>query len=106
MYRKTLSTIALSLLTIATGCPATAQQISRVVQYRDLDLASPLGAQKFRHRLQRAIDLVCRRPDPAHPMTGAQDQDCRKEVAGHVRPRMLEAIELAEARAAAQIATR
>ena len=106
MYRKTILTTVTALLTIATGCPATAQQLNRVVSYRDLDLAGPAGAKAFHRRIQRAINAVCRRPSPAYPLTGVQDQECRAEVTARAQPKMLDAILLAETRAASQLAAR
>ena len=106
MFRKASILAASLLLTSATACPALAEQISRVVQYRDLNLSSPADARILRHRLRHAVDHVCRAPDPASPLTGTQDQDCRAAVMAKVQPEMLVAIELAQARAANQTAAR
>ena len=66
MYRKTILTTVTALLTIATGCPATAQQLTRVVSYRDLDLAGPAGPRPRRRDLRR---LGVRDRDSAHHAT-------------------------------------
>ena len=102
MYR-TLATIAVSAL-LATG--SSAQQRTRVVNYHDLDLVSAAGQKQFSHRLQRAVNYVCRRPSPTNPLTGIEDQDCRAEVKAQVESKMQVAVELAQTRAASQLAAR
>lgn len=102
MYR-TFFVVAVSAL-LAAG--SSAQQRTRIVNYHDLDLASAAGQKQFSHRLQRAVDDVCRLPRPANPLTGTEDQDCRAEVMAEVQTKMQVAIELAQARAASQVAAR
>jgi UrcA family protein len=99
MYRRTSLIAFTALLTLACGCPATAQQISRAVRYQDLDLTSATGVRALRHRLARAVNLVCRLPRVGDRLTGSEDQDCRKEAANAVLPKMLGAIEIAQKRA-------
>jgi len=106
MFRKTSALAATMLLTFVTGSPVLAAPISRVVRYHDLDLTTPAGTKAFRHRLQRAVDMVCRVPNPSNPLTGSQDQDCRAAVKPKVEAQMLTAIELAQARAMGQVAER
>ncbi len=107
MYRRASLIAFTTLLTLVTGCPATAQQISRVVRYQDLDLTSPTGVRTLRHRLTRAVNLVCRLPNAGGHLARAEDQDCRKEAANAALPKMLGAIEIAQKRAGdKQIASR
>lgn len=107
MYRKTIFTAATLLLTIATGCPATAQQLTRVVSYHDLDLTSAKGVKTLRHRLARAVGYVCRFASAGDQMLKSENQQCREDVAAAVKPKMAHAIEVAQARAAAtQFASR
>lgn len=98
MFRKTSTLAATLLLTFVTGSPALAEQISRVVHYYDLDLTSRAGTRTLRHRLQHAVNAVCRAPSPASPLTGSEDQDCRAEAMARVRPQMLDAIVLRRVR--------
>jgi len=102
MYRMFVVAAVSGLL--ATG--SSAQPRTRVVQYRDIDLVSTAGQKQLTHRLQRAVDYVCRMPSPASPLTGSEDHDCRAEVMAHARSKMQAAVELAQARAASQIAAR
>jgi UrcA family protein len=106
MFRKTSALAATLLLTLATGSPALAEQITRIVHYHDLDLTTRTGTRTFRHRLQRAVNRVCRAPSPAAPLTGSEDQDCRAEVMAKVQPQMLVAIELAQTRAMNEVVSR
>jgi UrcA family protein len=101
MYRN-FSIVALTtILTLVTGCPATARQISRTVSYHDLDLTSAPGVKALRHRLTRAVNYVCRVPRVGDHLLYGEDQDCRAEVMAKVQPTMMVAIELAAQRAAA-----
>ena len=100
MFRKTSIVAFTTLLTLATGCPATAQQISRVVSYHDLDLTRAPGVKALRHRLTRAVNYVCRVPRTGDNLIQSEDQDCRAEVMAKVQPEMMVAIELAAQRAA------
>lgn len=102
MYRMFV-VVGVSAL-LAAG--SNAQQRTRIVHYQDLDLVSAEGQKQLDHRLQRAVDYVCRMPSPASPLTGSEDQDCRIEVMARVRSRMQDAVQLAQARAASQIAVR
>lgn len=107
MYRKFAFTAFTALLTLAIGCPATAQQITRVVSYRDLDLTSPAGVKALRHRLVSAVNRVCRLEPTGGSRLGIEGQDCRTQALSDVEPRMLHAVELAEKRAASvQLASR
>ena len=101
MYRKTILSAATLLLTIVTGCPAAAQQITTVVRYHDLDLTTRSGARALRHRLRHAVNYVCRFQHAGDDMLKSENQECREEVAAAVNPKMARAIELAEERAAA-----
>jgi len=100
MYRKTIFTAATLLLTIVTGCPATAQQLTRVVSYHDLDLTTPSGVRTFHRRLSRAAGFVCRFAHAGNDMLKSENQQCREDVAAANKPKMKRAIEIAEARAA------
>jgi UrcA family protein len=107
MYRKFALAAFTALLTVATGCPATAQQVSRVVSYRDLDLTTPSGIRTLRRRLVSTVNRICRVPAASAPLLGVPDQDCRAQALSDVEPRMLHAVELAEKRAAeTQLASR
>jgi UrcA family protein len=106
MYRKIIVATVTALLTATSTGPCAAQQRTRIVHYQDLDLANPAGAKTLRNRLDRAVNYVCRMPSPAGPLTGTEDQDCRVEVMAKVQPKMLVAIELAQTRAASQVAAR
>jgi UrcA family protein len=99
MYRRATLIAFTTLLTLVTGCPATAQQISRVVSYHDLDLTNATGVRALRHRVARAVNLVCRLPRAGDDLIRAEDQDCRKEAANTALPKMLGAIEIAQKRA-------
>lgn len=99
MYRRASLIAFTTLLTLVTGCPATAQQISRAVRYQDLDLTSATGVRTLRHRLTRAVNLVCRLPSVGGHLTRSEDQDCRKEAASAALPKMLGVIEIAQKRA-------
>ncbi len=99
MYRRASLIAFTALITLVTGCPATAQQISRVVHYQDLDLTSSTGARTFRHRLARAVNLICRLPVANGHLTRIEDQDCRKDASNAALPKMLGAIETAQKRA-------
>lgn len=102
MYRMFV-VIGVSAL-LAAG--SSAQQRTRVVRYHSADLVSADGQKQLSHRLQRAVDYVCRVPSPASPLTGSEDQDCRAEAMARARTKMQAAVELAQARAASQIAAR
>jgi UrcA family protein len=102
MYRMFVTVAVSALLATASG----AQQRTRIVKYHDLDLVSVAGQKQLSHRLRRAVDYVCRLPNPASPLTGVEDQDCRAAVMAHVQSEMQAAVELAQARAASQIAGR
>jgi len=107
MYRKFAFTAFTALLTVATGCPATAQQITRVVSYRDLDLTRPAGIKVLRQRLASAVNRVCRLEPAPGSRLGTVDQKCRTQALSDVEPRMVNAVELAEKRAASvQLASR
>ena len=101
MIRKTAFTAFTLLLTIVTGCPATAQQLTRVVSYHDLDLTTESGVRTFRHRLAHAVNYVCRFAHAGNDMLKSENQRCREDVAAAIKPRMTRAIETAQARAAA-----
>lgn len=101
MYRKTVFTAVTLLLTVVTGCPATAQQLTRTVSYHDLDLTTAKGVRTFRHRLSLAVGFVCRFASAGNDMVKSQNQQCREDVAAQIKPKMVHAIELAQARAAA-----
>ena len=100
MYRKATIVAFTTVLTLVTGCPATAQQISRVVSYHDLDLTNATGVKTLRHRLARAVNYVCRAPRADEHLLPIEDQDCRAEVMAKVQPEMMVAIELAAQRSA------
>jgi len=106
MYRLLITAAAISLLNIAGSAPGIAQQRTRIVSYHDLDLTSPIGQKALGRRLRRAVDHVCRVPSPANPLTGVEDQDCRAEAMARAQASMSAAIEIAQARAAAQLAAR
>ena len=106
MYRMLIPVAAVALLGTAGGAPCAAQQRTRTVSYHDLDLASAIGQKALSHRLRHAVDYVCRMPNPASPLTGTEDQDCRAEVMAKVQSRAQAAIELAQTRAASQLAAR
>lgn len=106
MYRKFSVAVISALLAAGSTGPCTAQERTRIVTYHDLDLTNPAAQKKLDRRLQHAINYVCRLPDPADPLTGSEDQDCRAEVMAKVQPKMLVAIELAQTRAANQVAAR
>jgi len=101
MVHKTALTAFTLLLTVVTGCPATAQQLTRVVSYRDLDLATNQGVRTFRHRLAHAVNYVCRFAYAGGDMLKSENQQCREDVAAAIKPKMTRAIELAQTRAAA-----
>ena len=100
MYRKAVGTAATLLLTIVTGCPATAQQLTRVVSYHDLDLTRPAGARELRRRLTRAANYVCRFQSAGDDLIKSPNQQCRDDVMAEVKPKMVHAVALAQARAA------
>jgi len=102
MYRM-FAIAAVSALLATAGA---AQQRTRVVHYQDLDLVSAAGQKQLHHRLQRAVDYVCRVPNPASPVTPSEDQDCRAEAIARVQIKMKAAVELAQTRAASQVAVR
>lgn len=101
MLRKTAFTAFTLLLTVFTGCPATAQQLTRVVSYHDLDLTTNQGVRTFRHRLAHAVSYVCRFAHAGSDMLKSENQQCREDAAAAVKPKMTRAIEIARARAAA-----
>jgi UrcA family protein len=106
MYRKTVFTAVTLLLTVVTGCPATAQQLTRVVSYHDLDLTTPRGVRTLRHRLARAVGYVCRFAHAGDDMLKSENQQCREDVAATAKPRIRQAIEIAQTRAATEYAAR
>lgn len=101
MIRKTAFTAFTLLLTVVIGCPATAQQLTRVVSYHDLDLTTPKGARTLRHRLAHAVNYVCRFASAGDDLIKSENQQCREDVAAAIKPKMTRAIEIAQARAAA-----
>jgi UrcA family protein len=101
MVRMTTLTAFTLALTAATGFPATAQQLTRVVSYRDLDLATAHGARTFRHRVAHAVNYVCRFAHAGDDMLKSENQQCRENVAAAIKPKMTRAIEIARARSAA-----
>lgn len=105
MYRKIII-VAVTAFGVAHGSACVAQQRTRVVSYRDLDLTT-LSAQKaLDRRLRHAVDYVCRLPSPSNPLTGTEDPECRTEPLARVQSRMQGAIQLAQTRAASEFATR
>ena len=107
MYRKTFATAAALLLTVAIGAPATAQQLTRIVSYHDLDLTKSQGVKTLRRRLTRAANYVCRFASAGDDLLKSENQDCREQVMRETHPKLLGAIELAQQRAAAtQFASR
>jgi UrcA family protein len=106
MYRKTVGTAVTLLLTVVTGCPATAQQLTRVVSYHDLDLTRPAGARELRRRLTRAANYVCRFQSAGGDFLKSPNQQCREDVMADVAPKAAHAIELAQTRAATEFASR
>jgi len=104
MYRKYAFATVTALLTLATGCPATAQQITRVVSYRDLDLTSPAGIKTLRLRLASAVNRVCR--PVGDSLLGSETQQCRAQALSDVEPRVLDAVQLAEQRTEIRLASR
>lgn len=106
MYRKIVIATLATVLSAASSGPCTAQQRTRVVHYHDLDLTTPAAQKKLSHRLESAVNYVCRLPSTDAPLTGTEDQDCRAEVMAKVQPKMLVAIELAQTRAATTVAAR
>ncbi len=101
MYRKAFATAATVLLAITINCPATAQQLTRVVSYHDLDLTKPAGVRILRHRLTRAANYVCRFASAGDDLLKSENQECREQVMRETHPKLLGAIELAQKRAAA-----
>lgn len=101
MYRKTVLTAATLLLTIVIGCPAAAQQITRMVSYHDLNLTTRSGVRALHHRLRHAVNAVCRIEPVGDDVLKSQDQMCREEVSAAIKPKMAHAIARAEERAAA-----
>ena len=99
MYRKTFATAAV-LLAVAINCPASAQQLTRVVSYHDLDLTKPAGVKALHHRLVRAINYVCRFASAGDQMLKSENQECREEVMRETHPKMVGAIALAQKRVA------
>jgi UrcA family protein len=106
MYRKFILATVAAVLSATSSGPCTAQQRTRIVTYHDLDLTTPAAQKKLDHRLQSAVNYVCRLPSADSPLTGTEDQDCRAEVMAKVQPKMLVAIELAQTRAATTVAAR
>jgi len=106
MYSKIVVATLATVLSAASGGPCTAQNRTRIVSYHDLDLTTPAAQKKLNHRLQHAVNYVCRLPTADSPLTGTEDQDCRAEVMAKVQPKMLVAIELAQTRAATTVAGR
>ena len=95
------------LLAGATGCPAAAQQLTRVVSYHDLDLTKPSGVRTLRRRLTRAVNYVCRFASAGDDLLKSENQDCREQVMRETHPKLLGAIALAKKRAAqSQFASR
>ena len=101
MVRTTTFTAFTLVLAAVTGFPATAQQLTRVVSYRDLDLSTHKGVRTLRHRLAHAVNYVCRFAHAGDDMLKSENQQCREDVAAAINPRMTHAIEIARARAAA-----
>ena len=106
MYRKIIIACVVASFGMAQGSACVAQQRTRIVSYRDLDLTTPPAQKTLDRRLQRAIDYVCRLPSPSSPLTGIEDQDCRAEALARLQPKVRGAIELAQTRAASQFAGR
>ncbi len=50
---------AAAALAVAVGVPASAETRSTLVEYSDLDLASPQGVQTLERRLRNAARQVC-----------------------------------------------
>ncbi len=48
-----------AVLAVAVGAPASAETRTTLVQYSDLDLASPEGVQTLERRLRNAARQVC-----------------------------------------------
>jgi UrcA family protein len=106
MNRRIFAASATLLLSLVVGCPATAQQLTRIVSYRDLDLTKPGGVQTFRRRVARAVVYVCHFPNVGANLIRSEERDCRRETERAALPKMLAAIELAQQRAGEKLASR
>ena len=107
MYRQSaLATLFLSLL-LSAAAPARAQEShSRVVRYGDLDLSSPVGVKALHHRITHAAVAVCRASNTGDAPLDPVQRQCRRLALADVQQEVRDAIQLAEAKAATQLALR
>ena len=59
-----------------TGAPIRLVSVSRVVTYRDLDLATPWGARELESRIKQAARSACREIDVFHPIATSDSPPC------------------------------
>ncbi len=70
-----LGAIVATFVTVSASAPAHAEPVTAAVHYGDLDLASPAGAARLRHRIHAAADQVC---GPQEALFRARIADCRR----------------------------
>lgn len=101
MIRRASVMACTMLLTFVTGSPALAEQISRAVHYRDLDLTTQAGVRIFRNRMRRAATLMCRQDHQGASRAELVDLDCRRAALAKAEEEVRRAVRAAEAQRAA-----
>lgn len=84
--KKLLTSMAL-LAAIATGTASSAQQmtdVSTIVDYSDLNLATAKGQAALRNRLELAFARVCEEPLDKSLADDSQERDCKARARRHV----------------------
>lgn len=77
--KKTILSAIVALLACSTASAQIEQEKVRTIKvhYTDLDLSTQLGQEKFKKRLLRAVDNVCRHPIVQTAAQGVDEQRCR-----------------------------
>lgn len=105
MFRRLSHLAWIMVLTLATGSPALAAQITRVVHSRDLDLNSQAGLNALRIRVFRAASFVCRRQTLGSYAPDAYAQ-CLHETVRDAQPQVRAIVAAARAASDTRLASR
>ena len=84
---------------LATPAPSSAEQVSRFVSYRDLDLTRPAHIAVLERRIGRAAVRICGGQVPAPIAERQARYACMGEVRASAGPQMRAVVDLAFARA-------
>ena len=79
MRKFLIPVIAASVLAFAAPA-AAAEEVTVVVSFADLNLASPAGRETLEGRIAAAVTHVCGKPAPGSPQSFKVVKDCRSDA--------------------------